>query len=40
MVDAAVLQKLEDGFAKLQASDSKSLLKKHLTKEVGFVFFC
>ncbi|XP_037904711.1 arginine kinase isoform X3 [Hermetia illucens] len=34
MVDAAVLQKLEDGFAKLQASDSKSLLKKYLTKEV------
>lgn len=34
MVDAAVLTKLEDGFAKLQASDSKSLLKKYLTKEV------
>ncbi|XP_055847023.1 arginine kinase 1 isoform X1 [Episyrphus balteatus] len=34
MVDAAVLQKLEDGFAKLAASDSKSLLKKYLTKEV------
>lgn len=34
MVDAAVLTKLEDGFAKLQASDSKSLLKKYLTREV------
>ncbi|KAG5679394.1 hypothetical protein PVAND_008962 [Polypedilum vanderplanki] len=34
MVDAAVLEKLESGFAKLQASDSKSLLKKYLTKEV------
>lgn len=34
MVDQAVLDKLEAGFAKLQASDSKSLLKKHLTKEV------
>jgi creatine kinase len=34
MVDAAVLEKLEAGFAKLQASDSKSLLKKYLTKEV------
>ncbi|XP_055528690.1 arginine kinase 1 isoform X1 [Wyeomyia smithii] len=34
MVDAAVMQKLEAGFAKLQASDSKSLLKKYLTKEV------
>jgi creatine kinase len=34
MVDAAVLQKLEDGFAKLQASNSKSLLKKYLTKEI------
>lgn len=34
MVDAAVLDKLETGYAKLAASDSKSLLKKHLTKEV------
>lgn len=34
MVDAAVLDKLEAGFAKLAASDSKSLLKKYLTKEV------
>lgn len=34
MVDAAVLDKLESGFAKLAESDSKSLLKKHLTKEV------
>jgi len=34
MVDAAVLEKLEAGFAKLQASDSKSLLKKYLTKEI------
>lgn len=34
MVDAEVMKKLEDGFAKLAASDSKSLLKKHLTKEI------
>ncbi|XP_023161194.2 arginine kinase isoform X1 [Drosophila hydei] len=34
MVDAAVLAKLEEGYAKLVASDSKSLLKKYLTKEV------
>jgi len=35
MTDAATLQKLEDGFKKLQeAKDCKSLLKKHLTKEV------
>ncbi|EDS31502.1 conserved hypothetical protein [Culex quinquefasciatus] len=34
MVDAAVLEKMEAGFAKLAASDSKSLLKKYLTKEV------
>lgn len=34
MVDAAILEKLEAGFAKIQASDSKSLLKKYLTKEV------
>ncbi|VVD05738.1 unnamed protein product [Leptidea sinapis] len=34
MVDAATMEKLEAGFSKLQASDSKSLLKKYLTKEV------
>lgn len=34
MVDAAVLEKLEAGFLKLSTSDSKSLLKKHLTREV------
>ncbi|XP_050461938.1 arginine kinase isoform X3 [Cataglyphis hispanica] len=34
MVDAAVLDKLESGYAKLMESDSKSLLKKHLTKEI------
>lgn len=34
MVDAAVLEKLEAGFAKLAASDSKSLLKKYLTKVI------
>lgn len=34
MVDAAVLEKLEAGFTKLAASDSKSLLKKHLTREI------
>lgn len=34
MVDAAVLDKLESGHAKLAESDSKSLLKKYLTKEV------
>ncbi|XP_063225406.1 arginine kinase-like [Bacillus rossius redtenbacheri] len=34
MVDAAVLDKLEAGYAKLAASDSKSLLKKYLTKEI------
>lgn len=34
MVDAAILEKLETGFAKLAASDSKSLLKKYLTKAV------
>lgn len=33
-VDAAVLAKLEEGFQKLCASNSGSLLKKHLTKEV------
>lgn len=34
MVDAAVLEKLEAAYAKLAASDSKSLLKKHLTKPI------
>jgi len=35
MTDQATLDKLEAGFAKLQAAtDCKSLLKKHLTKEV------
>ena len=35
MVDAAVLEKLEAGFQKLQAAtDCKSLLRKYLTKEV------
>jgi len=35
MVDAATLEKLEAGFAKLQAAtDCKSLLRKYLTKEV------
>lgn len=34
MVDTGTLEKLEAGFSKLQASDSKSLLKKYLTKEV------
>ncbi|XP_043678026.1 arginine kinase [Vespula pensylvanica] len=34
MVDQAVLDKLEAGYAKLAASDSKSLLKKYLTKEI------
>ncbi|XP_063993070.1 arginine kinase isoform X1 [Diachasmimorpha longicaudata] len=33
MVDQAVLDKLEAGFTKLAGSDSKSLLKKHLSKE-------
>ncbi|XP_072401902.1 arginine kinase 1 isoform X2 [Diabrotica undecimpunctata] len=34
MVDAAVLDKLESGFAKIKESNSKSLLKKHLTQEI------
>lgn len=35
MVDQATLDKLEAGFAKLQAAtDCKSLLKKYLSKEV------
>jgi len=34
MVDAAVLEKLEAGFKKLESSDSKSLLKKYLSKDV------
>lgn len=33
-VPEEVMQKLEKGFQELQASDSKSLLKKYLTKEV------
>ncbi|XP_015432501.1 PREDICTED: arginine kinase [Dufourea novaeangliae] len=34
MVDQAVLDKLEASFTKVSGSDSKSLLKKYLTKEV------
>ncbi|KYN07211.1 Arginine kinase [Cyphomyrmex costatus] len=34
MVDVAVPDKLESGYKKLVESDSKSLLKKHLTKEI------
>lgn len=34
MVDAATAEKLEAAFAKLSATESKSLLKKYLTKEV------
>lgn len=34
MVDAAVLDKLEAGFKKLEGTESKSLLKKFLTKEI------
>ena len=34
MVDQAVLDKLEAGFKKLEASDSKSLLKKFLDREL------
>lgn len=34
MVDQAVLDKLEAGFTKVAGSDSKSLLKKYLSKEV------
>lgn len=34
MVDQAVLDKLEAGYTKLAASDSKSLLKKHLSKDI------
>jgi ATP:guanido phosphotransferase, N-terminal domain. len=34
MVDQATLDKLEAGFAKFQATESKSLLKKYLTKEI------
>lgn len=33
-MDPAVLAKLEQGWTKLSSSDSKSLLKKYLTKEV------
>ncbi|XP_076382770.1 arginine kinase 1 isoform X1 [Megalopta genalis] len=34
MVDQAVLDKLEAGFNKLSSTESKSLLKKYLTKEI------
>ncbi|XP_076296057.1 arginine kinase-like isoform X1 [Lasioglossum baleicum] len=34
MVDQAVLDKLEAGFTKLSGTESKSLLKKYLTKEI------
>lgn len=34
MVDVAILQELEDGFTKLSKSNSKSLLKKHLTRAI------
>lgn len=34
MVDAAVLEKLETGYKKLKESNSKSLLKKHLSQEI------
>lgn len=34
MVDQDVLDKLDAGYAMLQISDSKSLLKKHLTQEI------
>jgi creatine kinase len=34
MVEQAVLDKMEAGFKKLEGSDSKSLLKKYLTREV------
>lgn len=33
-MDPAVLAKLEQGWTALSSSDSKSLLKKYLTKEV------
>ncbi|KAH8286542.1 hypothetical protein KR054_011257 [Drosophila jambulina] len=33
-IDPEVLKELEDGYKRLAASDSKSLLKKHLTKEI------
>lgn len=33
-MDPAVLSKLDDGWCSLSSSDSKSLLKKYLTKEV------
>jgi len=33
-MDPAVLAKLEEGWCSLHSSDSKSLLKKYLTKEV------
>ena len=34
MVDAATAEKLQAGFEKLASSDSKSLVKKYLTKEI------
>ncbi len=34
MDDPAILAKLEEGFQKLEESDSHSLLKKHLTKDI------
>lgn len=34
MVDQAVMDKMEAGFKKMEASDSKSLLKKYLTREM------
>lgn len=34
MTDAATLEKLEAAFATLQGQESKSLLKKYLTKEI------
>lgn len=33
-MDPAVLAKMEKGWSSLSASDSKSLLKKYLTKDV------
>jgi creatine kinase len=34
MDDPAILAKLEEGYKKLADSDSKSLLKKHLSKDI------
>ncbi|XP_020816584.1 arginine kinase-like [Drosophila serrata] len=33
-IDSEVLNEMEDGYKRLAASDSKSLLKKHLTQEI------